>query len=149
LKIYHLATLLDIRAIQRLPLFCCIRLVDENRFCLILKTQPPFVRIPSLESMLWSQFSAIFDNFLAKKLAFLSKTNVMIKFLHNLALFWVKNANFFAEFFGENILKIITSVPGGIRSHDPQLEAEANSMYVVMYMYFNVCAFFVSEIQKT
>jgi hypothetical protein len=33
----------------------------------------------------------------------------MIKFLHNLALFWVKNAKFFAEFFRENILKIITS----------------------------------------
>jgi hypothetical protein len=32
--------------------------------------------------------------------------------LHNLALFRVKNANFFAEFFGENIFKIITSVPG-------------------------------------
>jgi hypothetical protein len=30
----------------------------------------------------------------------------------NLALFWVKNANFFAKLFGENILKIITSVPG-------------------------------------
>jgi hypothetical protein len=29
----------------------------------------------------------------------------MIKFLHNLALFRVKNANLFAEFFGENILK--------------------------------------------
>jgi hypothetical protein len=29
----------------------------------------------------------------------------MIKILYNLALFWVKNANFFAEFFGENILK--------------------------------------------
>jgi hypothetical protein len=27
-------------------------------------------------------------------------------------LFSVKNANFFAKFFGENILKIITSVPG-------------------------------------
>jgi hypothetical protein len=53
-----------------------------------------------------------FWQFSAKKLAFLSKTNVMIKILHNLALFWVKNANFFADFFGENILKIITSVPG-------------------------------------
>jgi hypothetical protein len=31
---------------------------------------------------------------LAKKLAFFSKTNVMIKILHNLALFSVKNANF-------------------------------------------------------
>jgi hypothetical protein len=29
-----------------------------------------------------------------------------------LALFWVKDANFFAIFFGENIFKIITSVPG-------------------------------------
>jgi hypothetical protein len=36
----------------------------------------------------------------------------MIKFFHTLALFWVKNANFFADLFGENILKIITSVPG-------------------------------------
>jgi hypothetical protein len=48
----------------------------------------------------------------AKKLAFFSKNNVMIKFLYNLALFWVKNANFFAKFFVENILKIITLVPG-------------------------------------
>jgi hypothetical protein len=39
-----------------------------------------------------------------------SNTNVTIKILHNLALFWVKNANFVAEFFGENNLKIITSV---------------------------------------
>jgi hypothetical protein len=29
----------------------------------------------------------------------------MIKFLHNVALFWVKNANFLPDFFGENILK--------------------------------------------
>jgi hypothetical protein len=49
-----------------------------------------------------------------KKLALFSKTNVMIKFLHNLAVFCVKNANFFAEFFSKNILKIITSVPGGV-----------------------------------
>jgi hypothetical protein len=34
--------------------------------------------------------------------------------LHNIALFWFKNANVFAEFFGENILKIITSVPGSV-----------------------------------
>jgi hypothetical protein len=43
---------------------------------------------------------------------FLKKNNVLIKTLHNLALFRVKNANFFAEFFGKNIFKIITSVPG-------------------------------------
>jgi hypothetical protein len=46
----------------------------------------------------------IFCDFSAKKLAFFSKTNVMIKFSHNLALFCVKNANFFAEFFAENTL---------------------------------------------
>jgi hypothetical protein len=59
-------------------------------------------------SMLWSQCD--FWQFSAKKLAFLFKTNVMIKSMHNLALFWVKDANVFAEFFGENIFKIITSV---------------------------------------
>jgi hypothetical protein len=31
-------------------------------------------------------------------LPFSSKTNVMIKILHNLALFWVKNANFLPNF---------------------------------------------------
>jgi hypothetical protein len=53
-----------------------------------------------------------FSQFSAKKLAFFTKTNVMINFFQNLALFWDKNAIFFAEFFGENIEKIITSVPG-------------------------------------
>jgi hypothetical protein len=37
-----------------------------------------------------------------------------IIFLHNLALFGVKNDNFFAKFFVENIFKIVTSVPGVI-----------------------------------
>jgi hypothetical protein len=32
--------------------------------------------------------------------------------MRKLALFCVKNANIFAKFFGENIFKIITSVPG-------------------------------------
>jgi hypothetical protein len=44
-----------------------------------------------------------FWQFLAKKLAFFSKIYVMIKNFHNLASFWVKNASFFAEFFGKNI----------------------------------------------
>jgi hypothetical protein len=61
----------------------------------------------NLGSMLWSQFSAIFDNFRRK-----FWRNVMIKVLQNLALFWVKNGNLFPDFFGENVLKIITSVPG-------------------------------------
>jgi hypothetical protein len=33
------------------------------------------------------------------------------QFFQNLALFRVKNANFLAKFFGENIFKIITLVP--------------------------------------
>jgi hypothetical protein len=37
--------------------------------------------------------------------AFFSKTNVMINFFRSLALLCVKNANFFVEFFGENIFK--------------------------------------------
>jgi hypothetical protein len=36
--------------------------------------------------MLWSQFSAIFANF-GQKMGFFSKTNDMIQFVHNLALF--------------------------------------------------------------
>jgi hypothetical protein len=47
--------------------------------------------------MLWPQFSAIYDNFRRKDWRFFSKTNVMIKFLHDLVLFLVKNANFFGE----------------------------------------------------
>jgi hypothetical protein len=59
-----------------------------------------------LEQIIWGRcYDHNFLRFSAKKLAFFSKTNVMIKVLHNLALFRVKNANFFAEFFGENILK--------------------------------------------
>jgi hypothetical protein len=46
-----------------------------------------------------------------ENLAFFLKTNVLIIFLHKLAVLWVKYANLFAEFFGENIFKIITSVP--------------------------------------
>jgi hypothetical protein len=62
--------------------------------------------------MLWSQFSAILANFSAKELAlFFTKTNVMIKFLQKLAVARAKNANIFAKFFGENIFKIVTSVP--------------------------------------
>jgi hypothetical protein len=53
-----------------------------------------------------------FSQFSAKKLAFFLNANVMINLFLSLALFRVKNANFFAKNFGENILKIITSVSG-------------------------------------
>jgi hypothetical protein len=38
-------------------------------------------------------------------LAFFSKTNVMIQFLHNLALFWAENANFSPNFSAKKIKK--------------------------------------------
>jgi hypothetical protein len=53
----------------------------------------------------------IFDEFRRKKLTCFSKTNVMIKFLHNLALSCVKKTANFSPFFCEDILKIITTVP--------------------------------------
>jgi hypothetical protein len=76
--------------------------------------------------MLWC-YDHNFLQFSAKKLAFFSKTNVMIKFLHNLALFWVKNANFFADLFCKNIFKIITSVPGytNIKNRIRQIRIQA------------------------
>jgi hypothetical protein len=53
-----------------------------------------------------------FSTFSAKKMAVFSKTSIMNKFLHNLALFWVENTCFFHRFFYENTFKIMTSVPG-------------------------------------
>jgi hypothetical protein len=83
-------------------------------------------------SMLWSQFSAIFDNFRRFSTIFgdfrqfsatfdnfrrknwcFSQQPMLWSFFSKLAfVLSKKNANFFAKFFGENILKIITSVPG-------------------------------------
>jgi hypothetical protein len=66
--------------------------------------------------MLWSQFSAIFANFQGKKWRFFKKQCYDKNFLHNLALFWVKNANFFAEFCVENIFKKQNIGPGSLPS---------------------------------
>jgi hypothetical protein len=70
-----------------------------------------------------------FRQFSAKKLAFFSKTNVMIKISHILDLFWVKNSNYFAKFFGENIFKIITSVPGLEVSAKPLIKKLTSGAY--------------------
>jgi hypothetical protein len=62
-----------------------------------------------------------FRQFSAKKIAFFSKTNAMMKILHNLALFLSQKLQFYRIFFSENISKIITSVPGhtdGLGRHD-------------------------------
>jgi hypothetical protein len=61
--------------------------------------------------MLLSQFSAIFDNFRLKKLAFFSKNQCYDNFFAKISSSLSKKRQFFSKFFGENILKIITSVP--------------------------------------
>jgi hypothetical protein len=61
-------------------------------------------------SMLWSQFSAIFPNF-RQKWRLSQIPMLWSNIFQNLALFRVKNVNFFAKLFCENILIIITSVP--------------------------------------
>jgi hypothetical protein len=48
-----------------------------------------------------------------KKLAFFLNTHVMIKYFSKLSFVFSQKRQFFAKFFCENILKIITSVPGG------------------------------------
>jgi hypothetical protein len=66
------------------------------------KLRPEFRRLPADR---WGQcydqnfllFSTIFGE---KKLAFFSKTNVMVKFLDNLALFFSQKRPFFRHFFG-------------------------------------------------
>jgi hypothetical protein len=62
-------------------------------------------------SMLW--FSAILDNFRQKNGFFLKNECYDQNFAQfNFVL--SQKANFFADFFGENILKIIASVPGSV-----------------------------------
>jgi hypothetical protein len=53
-----------------------------------------------------------FWQFSAKKIGVFLKNQCYDQLFSKIGSFWDKNANFFAEFFGENILKIITSVPG-------------------------------------
>jgi hypothetical protein len=57
-----------------------------------------------------------------EKMAFFSKTNVMIKFLQKIAVVWAKNANILAKFLGENIFKILTSVPKALLFSNVQFQ---------------------------
>jgi hypothetical protein len=84
----------------------------RNKCAKMAKFSPNGEISPDLGSMLWSQFSAIFTHFWRKNWRFSQKAMLWSQFLQNPALFCVKNANIFAKFFGENIFKIITSVPG-------------------------------------
>jgi hypothetical protein len=86
--------------------------IEEEEELLIAHTQTPFlsslapsktVRTSATRGRCYDQNFLRFSSIFGKKLACFSKTNVMIKLLHNLALFCVKNANFFSEFFSKNI----------------------------------------------
>jgi hypothetical protein len=62
-------------------------------------------------------------------MAFSQKPMLRSKFLYNLPLLCVKNANFFAIFFGENIFKTTTSVPElGHRTHSGHPDSGARKM---------------------
>jgi hypothetical protein len=52
-----------------------------------------------------------FSQFSAKKLAFFTNTNVMINFLHNLALFWAKKCWFYRKIFRWKYLKNLNIGP--------------------------------------
>jgi hypothetical protein len=52
-----------------------------------------------------------FSKFSAKIGVFL-KNQCYDRFFSKFSIVWLKNDNFLAKFFGENILKIVTSVPG-------------------------------------
>jgi hypothetical protein len=62
--------------------------------------------------MLWSQFSAIFDNFQPKKIGVFLKNQCYDQIFAQYSFVWSQKRQFFANCFDENIFKIITSVPG-------------------------------------
>jgi hypothetical protein len=56
----------------------------------------------------------------AKELAFFSKTNVMMKFLQKLSVYsFCKKTAIFPNFFGENIVKILSSVSDRVAIWQP------------------------------
>jgi hypothetical protein len=72
----------------------------RNDFIIFLKKSLFIFSTPAVDVMI--TICCDFRQFSSKKLAFFSKTNAVIKMLHILALFWLKNANFFRRFFRRN-----------------------------------------------
>jgi hypothetical protein len=62
--------------------------------------------------MLWSQFLAIFG----KNIGVFLKNQCYDQFFSKTSISLSKNANIFAKYFGKNIFKIITLVPGFIKN---------------------------------
>jgi hypothetical protein len=82
----------------------CDHNIDHVFFASVKKYRnfPIYVLI-SLESGVDVMITAILNNFRRKNCLFFSKTNVMNKILHYLALLRDQSANIVAEFFSENI----------------------------------------------
>jgi hypothetical protein len=64
----------------------------------------------AIRGQCYDHYFCDFRQFSAKKLAF-PKKSMLLWFLAYIALIWVKNYNVLSQFFGENILKIITLTP--------------------------------------
>jgi hypothetical protein len=79
-----------------------------------------------------------FSQFSAKNWLF-SSIPMLRSFFQNLALFWVKNAKFFAKFFGENILNIITSVPGRSNPLARFVKIVATKSFVYKQLLKSIC----------
>jgi hypothetical protein len=82
---------------------------DEQKAASVVKNvsrgKKSWVRRRLLESMLWSQFSAIFANFQRKNWRFSQKTNVMIKFLQKSSWSLSKKRQYFRYIFRRKYLK--------------------------------------------
>jgi hypothetical protein len=68
----------------------------------------------------------IFVNFLAKKMVFVFKTQGCVYIFTKISSSLNKNANIFVKFFGENVLRIITSVQNRFIVCSPMLIFEKN-----------------------
>jgi hypothetical protein len=95
-----------------LPL--CIHIIVGNLFFILCRKVYLWSRSRQQGLMLWSQLPAISPNFRRKFWRFTIKTIYicMIQIFQKLVVSWTNKA-LFRKIFGENIFKIITSIPGG------------------------------------
>jgi hypothetical protein len=90
---------------------------------------------PNLGSMLLITIFFDLCQFSATKIGVFLNDQCYDLFFQKLAVIWAKNANIFATFFGENILKMITAVPG----HPGRSKSRK---------YFNLLFMDISELQR-
>jgi hypothetical protein len=89
-----------------------------------------------------------FWQFSAKKLAFFSKTNVMIKVLHNLALFWVTKRQFFRWIFRRKYFKNHNIGPRWISCVEIPARAVCKAIYKYTHIAILLCSWFICTVIK-